>query len=313
MGVASNAWRERGNENLFMEPSSVVETPALNWQDATICIVPKFTIDLPVTLWLDACRAVKRHGIRLALDICDSPFGEKPDAVSEFYSQALGMADAVVVNSARMAEKITPHLKNPPTIIADAILGAMSAPAFAPAKRLKLLWFGHPSNLRFLEPWVHKLLKDAPRPCRLVLVTQDGHGAREAAQQIQAHYAPAFETRFVEWSLESTQRELSACDIALLPGVPSDALKGGVSANRIAEILNAGRFPVASPMHSYLEFEHAAWLGNDLIEGIRWAQANRGEVIARIERGQTLVEEKFAMRKLGDLWCELLRGTRHAS
>lgn len=307
MGVAANAWREQGKENLFIEPPAIHRAGAADWRGAQVCVVPKFTFDLPLAPWVDACRAAKNSGCRLVVDICDYPFRKKPDVVDEFYSRVLGMADAVVVNSARMAEQIALHFSKPVVVIADAVLDAMATPAFSPAKRLKLLWFGHPSNLRFLEPWISALIEAAPCPCRLVIVTQDGHGVREAARNIQARYAPAFEARFVEWSLQSTRRELAACDIALLPGDPSDPIKGGVSANRIAEILNAGRVPVASPMQSYLELADAAWLGNNVIEGIRWAQAHPEEVLRRIRRGQALVAEKYTRRRLGEQWCELLR------
>ena len=313
MGVAANTWREQGNENLFLGPSALHGTEVMDSRGADICVIPKFTIDLPLAPWVDACRAFKNNGSRLVVDICDNPLRKTPDVVDEFYAWVLGIADAVVVNSARMAEQIAPHFAKPVVVIADAVLEPRAAPAFSPAKRLKLLWFGHPSNLRFLEPWISELIASAPRPCRLVIVTQDGYGVREAARNIQARYAPAFEARFVVWSLESTRRELAACDLAILPGAPSDSVKGGVSANRIAEILNAGRFPVASPLQSYLEFEDAAWLGNHVIEGIRWAQAHPEEVLSRIRRGQALVAEKYTMHRLGGQWCELLRKLGTAS
>lgn len=313
MGVAANAWREQGNENLFIEPPAIRELKDADWRGAQIGIVPKFTIDLPLAPWIDACRVVKDSGARLVVDICDYPFRKKPDVVDEFYSMVLGISDAVVVNSARMAEQIAPHFSKPVVVIADAVLDAMATPVFSPAKRLKLLWFGHPSNLRFLEPWINDLIAAAPRPCRLVIVTQDGYGVREAARNLQTRYAPAFEARFVEWSLASTRRELAMCDLAILPGAPSDPVKGGVSANRIAEILNAGRFAVASPMQSYLEFEDAAWLGNHVIEGIQWAQTHPEDALSRIRRGQALVKEKYTMRGLGGQWCELLRKLAAAS
>lgn len=306
LGVAADAWRREGNENRFVEPASPNAREAIE-RGAQICVMPKFSIDLPLAPWIAACRAAKDSGARLLVDVCDYPFRPKPDVVDEFYKLALGMADALVVNSVRMAEQMAPHFARTPVVIADAVLDPMAKPAFGPAKRLNLLWFGHPSNLRFLEPCINELIASAPRPCRLVIVTQDGHGAREAAQQLQARFGPDFETRFVEWSLQATRRELAACDLALLPGVPDDAKKSAVSANRLAEILNAGRFPVASPMHSYLEFENGAWLGDNLMEGIRWAQANPAAVLERIARGQTLVAEKYAKEKLGNQWCKVLK------
>jgi glycosyltransferase involved in cell wall biosynthesis len=101
---------------------------------------------------------------------------------------------------------------------------------------------------------------------------------------------------------------LSACDLVLLPSDPADPLKAGASANRIAEALNAGRFPVASHLPSYRAFAEAAWLGEDLVQGIEWALANPGEVLARIRRGQALVADRFAAARIGSRWRELFEG-----
>jgi hypothetical protein len=94
----------------------------------------------------------------------------------------------------------------------------------------------------------------------------------------------------------------------LIPSDPADPFKAGASANRIAEALNAGRIAVASPLQSYLQFADAAWLGQDLVAGIRWALANRDEALARVRRGQALIREKFAADRIGRQWHDLLAG-----
>lgn len=142
--------------------------------------------------------------------------------------------------------------------------------------------------------------------CRLTVVTLDGVGAEQWTRDIEARHAPALEARFIVWTLEAMRSALRKCDLVLLPSDPSHPLKAGASANRIAEALNAGRFPVASPLRSYLPFADAAWLGDDLVEGIEWALAHRGEVLARIRRGQARVAEGFAADKIGRRWRELL-------
>jgi hypothetical protein len=95
------------------------------------------------------------------------------------------------------------------------------------------------------------------------------------------------------------------CDLVLIPGDPADPLKSGVSSNRVAEALRAGRLPVASPLPSYLPLGECAWLGDDLVAGIAWAMANRGEVLARIRRGQALVAEKLNPETIGRQWRTL--------
>jgi hypothetical protein len=299
MAVAASAWRAAGGANRFVEGTASVSSLGQAGEPAHggICVVP-----LP--LWLEAIHAVKRRGMRLVFDICDYPFRSDQGAVPAFYKTALTLADAVVVNSVRMAEQMTPHFGKPVSVIEDAVLGEAAAPRFAPAARLNVLWFGHPSNLRFLEPWIHTLIEQGPKPCCLTVVTQDGYGAREAAAQLSAQLAPAFEMAFVAWSLDATRRELERCDVAILPSDPSDPRKSGASANRLAEVLQAGRFAVASPLHSYLAFSDAAWIGENLLDGLKWALTNRDAVIARIHHGQALVREKYAMDAIGRQWLE---------
>ena len=62
---------------------------------------------------------------------------------------------------------------------------------------------------------------------------------------------------------------------------------------------------MASPLASYLPFGESAWLGDDLVAGITWAMANRGEVLLRIRRGQTQVMERLAADAIGRQWCGL--------
>ena len=305
IAVAALEWKRRGNENVFWDPGAADAGQRVDWTSAKICVVPKFFHDVPLKPWLDACTAAKSNGCRLVVDICDNPFN-KPPPVPEFYSAVLRICDAVVVNSERMGELMSPHTARRPLLIEDAILGKMGEPAFAPGRRVELLWFGHPSNLPYLEACLGNLLRFSMRkPCRLTVVTEDGIGVQEWTEDIQTPLAPRFEARFVPWSLEAMRIALSECDLVLLPSDPSDPLKAGASANRIAEAFNAGRFPVASALPSYLAFADAAWLGQDLIWGIEWALANRDEVLARIRRGQGAVREKFAADNVGRQWCEL--------
>jgi hypothetical protein len=139
----------------------------------------------------------------------------------------------------------------------------------------------------------------------LTVVTEYTADLAQGVQAINAQFAPALDAQLIPWSLETQRGALHECQLVLIPSDPADAFKAGASANRIAEALNAGRFPVASPLPSYLPFSEAAWVGQDLVQGIEWALANRDEVIARIRRGQALVSAKFAAERVGQQWREL--------
>jgi hypothetical protein len=303
--VAALEWKVRGNENRFLVPGAAGAARDFDPDWANIYVVTKFTFDAPLEAWLAACRAAKHDQCRLVIDITDYPFAKQPP-IPAFYAEVLRICDAVVVNSERMAEMIAPHTPRRVLVIEDAILSKMGGPEFAPGERVELLWFGHPTNLDYLEARFEDLAQFArERRCRLTIVTGGGREAEQWAQDIPARFAHAFESRFVPWSLEAMAVALRECDLVLIPSDPADAFKAGASANRIAEALNAGRFPVASSLGSYRQFADAAWLGQDFVAGIKWALANRGEVLARIRRGQALVAENFAMDKIGRQWCEL--------
>ena len=308
VAVAALEWKRCGNENVFWDPGAAGAGQRADWPSAKICVVPKFFYDVPLRPWLDACLAAKRHGCRLVIDICDYPF-KKPPPVPEFYYAVLQICDAVVVNSERMGELISPHTTRPPLLIEDAILGSMSDPAFAPGTRVELLWFGHPINFPYLKARHGDLVRFATqKPCRLTIVTEDGFGIPEWTKNLQLARAPNFDARFNPWSLGAMPVALRECDLVILPSDPSDPLKAGASANRLAEALNAGRFPVASPLPSYLPFSEAAWVGQDLVQGIEWALANPGEVVARIRRGQAIVAERYSAATVGRRWRELFEG-----
>jgi hypothetical protein len=302
--VAALEWRRAGNENVFWDPAAA----ALDWSAVDICVLPKYIPGASREPWDRACADAKASGCPLLIDLCDYPFA-MPAPVQSFYAEALKLCDAVAVNSERMAELVGAHVSLRPMVIEDAILGAAKNPEFAPAGRLRLLWFGNPGNLRYLGDCLDGLVRFAREtPCSLTVVTTAGYGAEEVVQQIETRFGPALEARFVEWSLEATAGALRRTDLVLIPCDPSDPLKAGVSANRLGVALWAGRLAVATPMQSYLAFSDAAWLGHDLIGGIRWALANRIEARARIRRGQALVAEKLAADAVGRQWRGLLEG-----
>ncbi len=79
------------------------------------------------------------------------------------------------------------------------------------------------------------------------------------------------------------------------------------SSNRITESLWAGRFVVASPLHSYLEFADTAWVEEDLISGIRWALAHPQEVVTRIAAAQERIAAKYSSEAIARQWLAALQ------
>ncbi len=305
-GVAATAWQRAGHHNRLLAPDAAVAAAQADFSAVQVGVVGKFLADADPAAWLAVIARVREAGGRVIVDVCDYPFAKKSPAVVRFYEQALPQCDAVTVNSALMAELMAPHVPRPPQVIEDAILGAPQPPQFSPGKTLKLLWFGHQSNLPYLDPVIEALFAYSARQrCRLTIVTAPGFGVEDAAAQINAHPGSRLEVRFTPWSQEATRIALRQCDLVLIPGDPHDPLKAGVSSNRLAEALQAGRLPVASPLASYLPFSDAAWLGDDLLAGIEWVVAHPGEALARIRRGQSRIAGTLSADVIGRQWCRL--------
>lgn len=309
-GVAAAAWRRAGHDNVFLAPDDSEAVAGIDFSSVRLCVIGKLFLDVHPADWLAVCLRARESGAKVVLDVCDYPFVRRPPDVVRFYEEALRIADAVTVNSARMVELMAQHSGAlSPQFIEDAILSVQRRPEFAPGKTLELLWFGHINNVPYLERMMQALdAYSASQRCRLTMVTEPGHGVEQAAQRITSHCAPRLSARFVAWSLDAMRLALRQCDLVLIPGDPSDLLKAGVSSNRLAEVLQAGRLPVASPLASYLPFGEGAWLGDDLVAGVRWAMANRGEVLARIRRGQTQVAERLTAEAVGGQWSRLFEG-----
>lgn len=301
MGVAATAMTGLGHRNVFVDPEAESIPTALH-PDSTLCVVSKFAADNDPCRWLQAVAAVRDAGCPVVIDVCDHPL-YKPRKVAEFYEQVLQKADRMVTNSSVMAEFIQPYTDHIPAVIEDPVLAAPGAVKFLPGTPLKLLWFGHPTNAGSLIPLLEPLSR-LPRACRLTIVSINHESLKPLAAEVRRLRRLVVE--FLPWSIEQTANALHACDLVLLPNAHQDPRKAGASSNRLAEALNAGRFPVASPIGSYLPYSDCAWVQENLVEGVQWAAEHRNEVVARLALGQRLVTERLSCEVISGQWVRCL-------
>jgi hypothetical protein len=309
IAVAATAWKSKGGENLFLNPEDCSCVQSIPENNDKIFFIGKFFPDCNLDKWLAICRLAKEKNYPMVVDISDNPFVSKFENVKIFYKEMMRLADMIVTNSIRMRELMEIEAGRSCRAIDDAVLSGIRKPQFSPKNRMELLWFGHPSNLQYLERCLPSLIElSYIKRCRLVIVTLPGGGVESAALNITALHRPRFEVKFIPWSLNATRLALRECDLVLIPGDPLSAAKSGVSSNRLAEALQAGRLPVASPMMGYLPFSDSALLGENIASGVLWALSNRREVLARIHQGQRRVAENLSQEVIGERWCELFDG-----
>jgi hypothetical protein len=298
-----------GVESAFCVPDPAAALPDPEAYDAVVIgkfSSPRVDDSLRIERWTTLARQVLDAGRRLIVDVIDNPFaGGNPRA--ELYRRLLPECSAVCVPSEWLGRAIAPHCRSAPQLVADPYEGRPAAAGFAPSDPLRVLWYGHALNLRYLQAVLPALTDlSAERALALEVVTDRVQGIEAGLEKLSVQFAPRFEARFTRWSLEAMPDAFGRCDLVLIPANPADPKKAGASPNRLIEALIAGRLPVASPLESYLPYAAYAVLERDLIEGLRVAWRAPEDMLARIEAGQRAVAARHAPEIVARQWRAVL-------
>jgi SAM-dependent methyltransferase len=254
-------------------------------------------------------RDVKARGVRVIADFCDDHFAD-PRIGPHFRNLAL-LADEVVAATEAMAAAIKAHTGREARVITDPVEGPRREPRFAPRlPRLRVAWFGHPSNIPGLIDRADELKALAgSMPVRLQLVTQVEALRRDFAQALAALDPARLQVELVPWSAQATWKALEDCDCVWLPIAAMD--KNVVkSPNRLVESLWAGRLAVADALPSYAPFAEYTPVGQGLVQGIMAALADPSVTERRIREAQRRIARGHSGFEIGRLWARAA-GDRH--
>ena len=265
---------------------------------------------------LDLVRRLQARGAKVIADINDNHF-ENPARAAYFRALA-SAADAIVASTPQMAEIVRRYSAQPVTLARDPYEGERGEPAFAPSRpgwwkkltaapaadaRLKLLWFGYPTNLDTLPLLMEQLLPLAQRePMSVHVVSRQDSVAEELCGELHAASGKRIRWSFTAWSLAEMRRALAATDLVVLPSKPADARKAVKSPNRLINALWAGRYVIAHPLPAYQEFAEFASIGEDMAAGVRWALEHPGEATERIRRGQEYIDRNYSAAVAAREW-----------
>ena len=232
---------------------------------------------------LELISSLKSAGAAVLADYSDNHFSNP--ALADAHRALADAADRVVASTPALAEVIAQHSATPVSVVTDPVEGKKGEPHAPSGDRLRLLWFGHQSNLDTLQDALPQLQEFS-----VTLVTAPGFGA----EQMGARFRP--------WSVQAVFDELRQCDAVIIPSNPRDPRKAVKSPNRFTESLWAGRFVLAHPLPAYQDLADCGWVGEDLAEGARWLAAHGEEALQRVRRGQQVVAERFSPRAVGAAW-----------
>lgn len=251
--------------------------------------------------------AAQQIDVTAVADFCDDYF-DQDDRVGEHFRKMVMWADAISVSTPFLARRVTETAARDAAVIPDPYEGPRGQAKWAPGAQLQALWFGHVPNFAGLQNSLDVLVS-AGIPMRLVVMTLS---LPEVLQWCAANSAPAphFALEFREWSLQGLWQALRDCDLALIPVEPAQQFNLAKGHNRVVEPLWAGRFVIANPVPAYAAFSDWAWIGDDLVAGLRWAMGHPAEVVARINRAQKDILARLPPLTIAKSWEKMLKSAR---
>jgi SAM-dependent methyltransferase len=247
--------------------------------------------------------AMQSQGVKVIADYCDDHF-EHPQH-GGWYAKLARMADVVVASTEAMAAAIRKHTGREATVITDPVEGRRGQPRFEPRlPALRILWFGHPTNLGGLTVKAGELQALAARmPVEVTLVTEPSPEAQRTASDLAAASPGRLRGRVVPWSLEATWKSLEEADVVWIPIVESDK-KAVKSPNRLTESLWAGRLVVADSIPAYMPFADLVPVGTGLEKGVMDALGDPARALAGIREAQRRIARDHSAFECGRRWAE---------
>jgi hypothetical protein len=258
---------------------------------------------------------------RVIFSIADDHF-DHPDFLA-FYREALPGCLAVTVASATLADTVKKLTARPVLVAPEPVEGLRGAPHAIAARRLRrpvawlarrvglsldhwrvrLLWYGYAQNLPPLLELIPALEAYARQyPVLLTCVTSPAAEIAQLMTPARTRDDSRLRTHFVPWSPVVMDLVIEQSDLVLIPRAPGRPAK---SPNRLVAGLHGGRFVVAQPLPAYAPYQDFAWIGEDLVAGIDWAIRHPREVVERIARGQSFIDERHSPEAVASFWLDV--------
>ena len=141
---------------------------------------------------------------------------------------------------------------------------------------IKLIWFGHGSNLRFILSELENIIEKSDRAKTYLLSFLT---SIEILDDITP-YLRSLQKQFTNWNFKLIQwdhfnqpsqleKELSKVHISLIPSDYNDPLKNGASHNRILDSIRSGCITLSN-LDSYTKFKSIACLSNSFPRDLKY-------------------------------------------
>lgn len=269
---------------------------------------------------LERVRIVVAAGTRVVADFNDDHFDHPllgvhwrglARAVSMIVAGSAAMAQRVrqfttarieVVGDPVSSPRFEPRTPSPPSTGARWLHKLLPAGGGA-ARRINLLWYGHPVNWPAMAGWLPALASvSAQQPILLWVVTQELPQIQAALDEVNARHGPALLAELVPWDEATQWSLLEQCDAVLIPSDPHDPRKAVKTANRLTDALHAGRHVIASPLPAYQPWAGYADLSDQPAAALARLMADPMAVHAKLAAGQKAVASACDVAAVAGQW-----------
>ena len=251
--------------------------------------------------------AARRHGAKILMDYSDDLLGSD-DHRSFRTLQLLRQVDRIVCASSELAKRVRLCLDDSADVlvIPDPVEGERVEPLVRlspPTQVLRVLWFGHVSNLDSLLGALKTIAaKGLSILIELEILTSVNPEQLFHFQLMLLGFSLPFPVRFSEWRGPMSLTEaLQRSDVSFLP-IDLAGPKAAASNNRLVHSFWGGCYVVASPIQSYLDFVDLAWLDDDLTAGLVWVSEHPRTAAAKVLNAQERIARHFSPEAIGEAW-----------
>lgn len=252
-------------------------------------------------------------GVPTLFDLCDLRVGEDSET-GRRNARLLVAADRVVASTLPLADVAREMGARAVDVVTDPYEGARGEPWWAPrTDRLRVLWFGHPSNLDSLHGMLNELVvAGRRRPMQLTILTAHTPALLETCKTFNQRWRQVLTTRHEVWSPEGLGAALADCDVVVIPTLPGAPDKVVKSPNRMVESFWAGRCVVANPLPAYAPFGEWAFIDESIGAGLDRALAEEASIGARIRAAQGYIARVHSPEAIGEAWERAIGATIEA-
>lgn len=220
---------------------------------------------------------------------CDSHFDTKHN---EHYRHMIKHADLVICTTRLMADIVKQETGVDAVVVPDTFEFPIDEPRFDyHGGKLKVLWYGHLSNINGLSKIVDQITHHNLKICT--------HATNESHVKIHPiHY--------IEYSHPSLKMAFEWCDVVIVPVNMENGRRLVKSHNRVTEAVISGKFVIASPIESYKEYDKWMYIG-DVVKGLEWlTHQGPTEITKRIRQAQSHAINSYNPERIGKLWATAL-------